>query len=146
MIILDSVMLATKTAPTGRTIRAGSIPKSMYIPFHFVNTKGLGPCCVMLLVPSHFMQHVVHTILLAQQDYQTLLPLLAEDPLVSARDFAPGHQVDCRRNADGTFIVVAHPIILALHPPMIFPVIGPVILFLFNFSCFNLHHQLFIWI
>ena len=56
---------------------------------------------------SHFMQHVVHTVLLAQQYYQTLLPLLAEAPLVSARDFAPSHQVDCRRNVDGAFAVVA---------------------------------------
>ena len=56
---------------------------------------------------SHFMQHVVHTILLAQQDYQTLLPQLAEAPRISAHDFGPDHRIDCRRDADGDFAVVA---------------------------------------
>ena len=55
---------------------------------------------------SHFMQHVVHTILLAQQDYHVLLPQLADARRTSVRDFDQNHQIDCRRAADGAFAVV----------------------------------------
>jgi len=55
---------------------------------------------------SHFMQDVVHNVLLAQQDYHTLLPQLAGAPRASARDFGPGASVDCRRGADGAFAIV----------------------------------------
>ena len=55
---------------------------------------------------SHFMTKVVHTVLLAQQDYRTLLPQLAGAPRASARDFGPRHRVDCRRSARGAFAIV----------------------------------------
>ena len=55
---------------------------------------------------SHFMQSVVHTVLLDQQDYHTLLPHLAGVPRVSSRDFSPNHRVDCRRGADSAFAIV----------------------------------------
>ena len=52
------------------------------------------------------MQHIVHTILLAQQDYHVLLPQLADVKRISAHDFEPNHLIDCRRTADGAFVVV----------------------------------------
>ena len=55
---------------------------------------------------SHFMQHVVHTVLLAQQDYHTLLPQLADARRASVSDFGPKHQIDCRRDADSAFAIL----------------------------------------
>ena len=56
---------------------------------------------------SHFMRHTVHSLLLKQQAYSTLLPLLDHAPRTSARNFRAGHVLDCRSCADGAFAIVA---------------------------------------
>ena len=56
---------------------------------------------------SHFMRHTVHSLLLKQQAYSTLLPLLDHAPRTSVRNFRAGHVLDCRSCADGAFAIVA---------------------------------------
>ena len=60
---------------------------------------------------TKFMQHTVHTVLLAQQDYSALLPQIdaARTIATSSSRSHSQHRLDCRASADGAFLVAALP-------------------------------------
>lgn len=58
---------------------------------------------------TKFMQHTVHTVLLAQQDYSALLPQLDAARKISTSSSRSPRQLDCRPSAGGAFLVAALP-------------------------------------